>query len=249
MKHLLAQVFMLFSCFTVASVSFAEVNEDANLAKEIILFEANSYRVVTEFNVHAMQKDKQSEQRLFDVLATGDQLSSLFSEQSTTLASAWAKYRSFAWGKHKQADGDIDTYVFNDMRILHKELLNIVDGVKTKVNSDLLPAKDLYNVNGVLLIEQLASEYLEMSAATFGSFGFAGSEQAIQIEARSEAFERVIAELKKLYSEDTAKLKAIKKIALRWRFIKGTLLAYNERSAPFAVSKTVGYIRKQLAEI
>jgi hypothetical protein len=88
-----------------------------------------------------------------------------------------------------------------------------------------------------------------MSAATFGSFGFAGSEQAIQIEARSEAFERVIAELKKLYSEDTTKLKAIKKIALRWRFIKGTLLAYNERSAPFAVSKTIGYIRKQLAEI
>jgi hypothetical protein len=88
-----------------------------------------------------------------------------------------------------------------------------------------------------------------MSAATFGSFGFAGSEQAIQIEVRSESFERVIEELKKLYSDDAKKLKDIKKVALRWRFIKGTLLAYNERSAPFAISKTVGYIRKQLAEI
>lgn len=249
MKRVLAQVVILFSFFSLTSASLAETSEDTNLAKEIILFEANSYRVVTEFNVHAMQKDKPSKQRLFDVLATGDQLSSLFSEQSDTLAPSWNKYRSFAWDKHLQADGDIDTYVFNDMRILHEDLLGIISIVKKQVNSDLLPAKDLYQVNGVLLIEQLASEYLEMSAATFGSFGFAGSEQAIQIEVRSEAFERIISELNKIYSEDAVKLKAIKKLALRWRFIKGTLLAYNERSAPFAVSKTIGYIRKQLAEI
>jgi hypothetical protein len=245
MKHLLAQVVVLFSFFSFTVL--VEAGEDVSLAQEIILFEANSYRVVTEFNVHAMQKDKASEQRLFDVLATGDQLSALFAEQSSDLAPSWSKYRSFAWQKHTQESGD--TYVFNDMRIMHKELLALIAGVKKQVNSDLLPAKDLYKVNGILLIEQLASEYLEMSAATFGSFGFAGSEQAIQIEVRSESFERVIEELKKLYSDDSEKLKGIKKVALRWRFIKGTLLAYNERSAPFAISKTVGYIRKQLAEI
>ncbi len=52
-----------------------------------------------------------------------------------------------------------------------------------------------------------------------------------------------------LHSDDVDKLNAIKKLALRWKFIKNTLLAYNERSAPFAVARTVGYIRKQLAEI
>jgi hypothetical protein len=249
MKCLLVQVVIFCSLFSLSSISAAENSDEANLAKEIILFEANSYRVVTEFNVYAMQKDKASEQRLFDVLVTGDQLSILFAEQSNSLAPSWNKYRTFVWEKHSQTDGDIDTYVFNDMRIFHKDLLTIVNRIKKQVNSDLLPAKELYKVNGVLLIEQLASEYLEMSAATFGSFGFAGSEQAIQIEARSKAFERVIAELKKLYSKDVDKLKAIKKLALRWKFIKGTLLAYNERSAPFAVSKTVGYIRKQLAGI
>lgn len=231
----------------LSSATSADVREDANLAKEIILLEANSYRVVTEFNVYAMQKDKKSEQRLFDVLATGDQLSALFTEHSEVLNPSWSKYRSFAWEKHKQADGD--TYVFNDMRILHEELLSIITTVKTQLNSDLLPAKDLYRVNGVLLIEQLASEYLEISAATFGTFGFAGSEQAIKIEVRSEAFEQVIAQLNKLYNDDEKKLKVIKKLALRWKFIKSTLLAYNQRSAPFAVSRTVGYIRKQLAEI
>jgi hypothetical protein len=249
MKRLLAQVIILCSFLSLALISTADENGEANLAKEIILFEANSYRVVTEFNVYAMQKDKVSEQRLFDVLAIGDQLSILFTEQSNNLAPSWNKYRTFAWQKRSQTDGGIDTYVFNDMRILHKDLLYIVSSIKKQVHSDLLPAKDLYLVNGVLLIEQLASEYLEMSAATFGSFGFAGSEQAIQIEARSKAFERVIAELKNIYSEDIGKLKAIKKVALRWRFIKGTLLAYNERSAPFAISRTVGYIRKQLAGI
>ena len=247
MKRLLVQVVTLLSFCTLASFSSANSNEGANLAKDIILLEANSYRVVTEFNVYSMQKDKKSEQRLFDVLATGDQLSVLFSEQSMALAPSWSKYRSFAWAKHQQAQGD--TYVFNDMRALHQELLSIITAVKKQVNSDLLPAKDLYRVNGVLLIEQLASEYLELSAATFGTFGFAGSEQAIKIEVRSEAFEQVIKELKVLHSDDADKLNAIKKLALRWRFIKGTLLAYNERSAPFAVSRTVGYIRKQLAEI
>jgi hypothetical protein len=39
------------------------------------------------------------------------------------------------------------------MRALHKELITIITGVKKQVNSDLLLAKDLYKVNGVLLIE------------------------------------------------------------------------------------------------
>ena len=135
------------------------------------------------------------------------------------------------------------------MRILHRDLLLIIADVKKQLNSDLLPHKDLNKVNAILLIEQLASEYLEMSAATFGSFGFAGTEQAIQIEVRSAAFERTVAELEKIYMEEPAKLKLIKKVALRWKFIKNTLLAYNQRSAPFAVSKTVSYIREQLANL
>jgi hypothetical protein len=49
-----------------------------------------------------------------------------------------------------------------------------------------------------------------MSVATFGSFGFSGSEQAIQIEVRSEAFERVIEELKVLHSNDADKLRRLK---------------------------------------
>jgi hypothetical protein len=57
------------------------------------------------------------------------------------------------------------------MRALHKELITIITGVKKQVNSDLLLAKDLYKVNGVLLIEQFVSEYLEISAATVGAFG------------------------------------------------------------------------------
>jgi hypothetical protein len=101
----------------------------------------------------------------------------------------------------------------------------------------------------VLLIEQLASEYLEMSAATFGSFGFAGTEQAIQIEVRSAAFERTIRELEKVYVNEPQKLRLISKVTLRWKFIRKTLLAYNDRSAPFAVSRTVGYIRDQLIAI
>ena len=81
------------------------------------------------------------------------------------------------------------------------------------------------------------------------AFGFAGSEQAIQIEVRSASFERTIQELESLYAAEPNKLKQINKISLRWKFIRNTLLAYNERSAPFAVSRTVGYIRDQLAEI
>lgn len=246
MKFVLAQIIILCSLFTGANANNSSIGED-NLAKEIILFEANSYRVVTEFNVYAMQKDAVSEQKLLDVLTKGDQMSSLFNDQSKTLGSSWDKYRSFAWDKHSHIDGD--TYIFNDMRILHKELLVNISEVKKQLSIDLLPSRDLNKVNAVLLIEQLASEYLEISAATFGTFGFAGSEQAIQIEARSEAFERILVELNKIYIDDPAKLKAVKKLSLRWRFIKSTLLAYNDRSAPFAVSRTVGYIRKQLAEI
>lgn len=243
---LLARIIVL--C-TFASTAFANSLgfEENSLAKEIILFEANSYRVVTEFNVYAMQKDSKSETSLFNVLAEGDRLSGLFDKQSKDLEHSWKKYREFTWAKHTQADGD--TYVFNDMRILHSDLLVSIEEVKKQLNSELLPHKDLNKANAVLLIEQLASEYLELSAATFGTFGFAGTEQAIQIEVRSAAFERTVQELEKIYVNEPKKLKLISKVALRWKFIKKTLLAYNERSAPFAVSKTVSYIREQLVNL
>ena len=246
MKFILAQIIILCSFFSIANANNRSI-EETNLAKEIILFEANSYRVVTEFNVYAMQKDAISERKLRDVLAIGDQMSDFFSEQSKMLSSSWDKYRNLAWDQHTHIDGD--TYVFNDMRILHRDLLINISEVKEQLSIDLLPSRDLNKVNAILLIEQLASEYLEISAATFGSFGFAGSEQAIKIETRSAAFERTIAELESLYVAEPDKLKLIKKLSLRWKFIRKTLLAYNERSAPFAVSRTVGYIRKQLAAI
>lgn len=243
---LLAKIIILCTFVSSALANSLGLDE-SSLAKEIILFEANSYRVVTEFNVHAMQKDRKSEEALFNVLAEGDRLSGLFKKQSNDLAPSWKTYREFTWLKHTQANED--SYVFNDMRILHRDLLVVIENVKKQLNSELLPHKDLNKANAVLLIEQLASEYLELSAATFGTFGFAGTEQAIQIEARSAAFERTVRELEKVYASEPQKLKLISKVALRWKFIKNTLLAYNERSAPFAVSKTVSYIREQLAHL
>lgn len=243
---LLAKIIILCTFVSSAFANSLGLDE-SSLAKEIILFEANSYRVVTEFNVHAMQKDRKSEEALFNVLAEGDRLSGLFKKQSNDLAPSWKKYREFTWLKHTQANED--SYVFNDMRILHRDLLVVIENVKKQLNSELLPHKDLNKANAVLLIEQLASEYLELSAATFGTFGFAGTEQAIQIEARSAAFERTVRELEKVYVSEPQKLKLISKVALRWKFIKNTLLAYNERSAPFAVSKTVSYIREQFARL
>lgn len=245
MKYVLA--FLLVVLTSVSSANVQPVMGESNLAKDIILFEANTYRVSTEFNVHGMQKDKKSAKALFNVLAEGDRLSGLFKKQSNDLAPSWKKYREFTWLKHTQANED--SYVFNDMRILHRDLLVVIENVKKQLNSELLPHKDLNKANAVLLIEQLASEYLELSAATFGTFGFAGTEQAIQIEVRSAAFERTVRELEKVYVSEPQKLKLISKVALRWKFIKNTLLAYNERSAPFAVSKTVSYIREQLAHL
>lgn len=218
-------------------------------AKTAIYLEAVSYRVVTEFNVHAMQKDKVSKQSLFDTLALGDGYSNELAEVSQPLKQSWQKYRSFAWQKHSQTDGDIDTYVFNDMRILHREFLKIMKDVKQAVNADLLNPADAQQSNALLLIEQLGSEYLEISAATFGTFGFAGSQEAIQIEKRAQAFDNTLDALAKLTIDDKEKSKKVKKLTLRWKFIKGTLLAYNERSAPFAVAKTVAFIRKQIRDI
>lgn len=247
MKYILALFFTLLTSITSANTQSSMIESD--LSKEIILFEANSYRVSTEFNVHGMQKDDTSQKALFNVLAKGDELSLLFNEYSQELAPSWNEYRSFVWEKHKQTGGEIDNYVYNDMRILHSNLLTTISDVRKQINSDLLPSKELNKLNGILLIEQLAAEYIEISAATFGVFGFAGNDYAIQIEARSEAFELVIEELKTIYSDDPDNLKKIKKLALRWKFIKSTLLTYNQRTAPFAVSRTVAYIRDQLVSL
>jgi hypothetical protein len=68
--------------------------------------------------------------------------------------------------------------------------------INRQLNSDLSPVKDLNRENCVLSIEQLASGNLETSVSTVGLFGIIVSEQSIQIEKRSEAFKKFIAELK-----------------------------------------------------
>lgn len=219
---------------------------ETSSASNIIMLEAISYRALTEFNVHTMHKDKESEQRLSDVLVQGDELSDSLKADSAKLPPAWSKFRNYMWSNHYQQDGDIEPHVFNDMRLFHRQLLELIDDMKIQLNVDLLPPKDLYRINALLLAEQIASEYLEVSAATFGAFDFAGSHEAIQIEKRTEAMDRVINELNKFYSDQPEKVKQVRKLALKWKFIKGTLLAYNERSAPYAVARTVSYIREQL---
>lgn len=50
MKYVLA--FLLVVLTSVSSANVQPVMGESNLAKDIILFEANTYRVSTEFNVH-----------------------------------------------------------------------------------------------------------------------------------------------------------------------------------------------------
>lgn len=236
--------FSVLLSLIVSSAVHADV-KNPEYIKNFLKFEIVTYQVITEFNMLNQSEAGQDFAELRAVLKQGDDLAAKIETGTNHIVKSWQAYRDYSWAKRDASQGETDAYIFNDFRALQNDLTAIIESERKKLDFELVQRIEYTRLESILLLEQMSAEYVELSAAAFGLFAFTG-ERSVKIDARAAQFEANLNQLSSMLEKDKAATKKLKKAKLRWRFIKKTLLAYTDRSAPFVVVKTMKKIKEEL---
>lgn len=222
--------------------------QTASYVQDVLNFELVTYQLTTEFNMLKHNEVGQDFNDLKKVLDSGDALSVRIDPNGKDLKPAWDKYRAYAWSKRADSQGETDVYIFNDMRALQNEVDKVVEALKKNLSLEMLTQIDKEKLESLLLLDQMSAEYAELSAAAFGVFAFTG-ERSVKLNGRVELFDKKLESFKALVKNNSKAKSTLRKAALRWKFIKKTILTYTDRTAPFVVVKTIKKIKSELQSV
>jgi len=225
-----------------------QAKQTADYVKDVLNFELVTYQLTTEFNMLKHNEVGQDFNDLKKVLDSGDVLSARIDPNGKALKPAWDKYRTYAWDKRADSQGETDAYIFNDMRALQNEVDAAVEALKKDLSMEMLTQIEKEKLESILLLDQMSAEYAELSAAAFGVFAFTG-ERSVKLDGRAEEFDKKLEGMKALVEKNPKAKSTLRKAALRWKFIKKTILTYTDRTAPFVVVKTIKKIKSELETV
>lgn len=246
MKHLL----LLMMVAGVAMINSAQANTDdgsvigagehqslisAEKVKQRLLLQALAYRSSAEFSLYSLQHgDSKSAQRLDAVLAQGQDLANRLKATWPELAPAWQEVTQFVNTDRTVAAKGEDVNFPIRLTQNYEKLYSILNG--SIPDASVLDNETRRILNMLDNLENIVSSYLFFNISFFG--GLAVTDTGI--EQRNKLFKALNSEL------EDAQLRT--QIERKWTFLEATLLAYNERSAVFIVTRTCDSIRELLLE-
>ena len=202
-------------------------------SRDLTLFEANAYHLSTAVAVLALQQAAPKAQKQLDtVIARGNQL--LQSKQWPLIAQQWQESLAFIAEKRDIAAAGSEAGFPNELLVVQGKLYAAIEQ-RSASASDRNDAstRDM----ALLTLEMITAEYMLFNINIFG--GHAVIEASIEHNVA-------------LFRDELAALKAQdsdlgKDLMRRWTFVEGTILDYNNRSAPFIVLRTADGLRAKIA--
>lgn len=204
------------------------------LTQPFRLAESLAYRTMAEFSVYAIDEgDPRAEKRLNAVLAEGDKLTATLGNRWPLVAAEWNETRNFIL-EHREAA------VMHDATLpprLEARMKALYAAFQTDRPADAELPEDKLVLHKLLgSLEQMLASYLYFNINIFG--GHAVKDTGI--EQQSQQFEQLLSRVSNPALQQDLKRK--------WLFVKGTLLAYNERSAVYIVDRTGQSMRELLLQ-
>ncbi len=210
-----------------------QVNLSAEAVRQRLLLQALAYRSSAEFSLYSLQHgDRKSAQRLDTVLAEGQASANALKPIWPELAPAWQEMRQFVDGNREIAAKAEDVNFSIRLDENYNKLYAVLDG--TIPDTSVLDNETRRILNMLDSLEHMVSAYLFFNINIFGGL----SVMDTGIEQQNKLFKALTAEL------DDTELRT--QVERKWGFLENTLLAYNERSAVFIVTRTCDSIRELL---
>ncbi len=210
-----------------------QVNLSADTVRQRLLLQTLAYRSSAEFSLYSLQHgDRKSAQRLDTVLAEGQTLANALKPNWPELAPAWQEMTQFVNDNRALAAKAEDVNFSIRLEENYNKLYAVLDG--SIPDTTVLDNETRRILNMLDSLEHIVSAYLFFNINIFGGLSVTDT----GIEQQNKLFKALTAEL------DDAELRT--QVERKWGFLESTLLAYNERSAVFIVTRTCDSIRELL---
>lgn len=215
------------------NTSQPQVNLSADTVRQRLFLQTLAYRSSAEFSLYSLQHgDRKSAQRLDAVLAEGQALANALKATWPELAPAWQDMTQFVDSNRAIAAKAEDVSFSIRLNENYSKLYAVLDG--SIPDTSVLDNETRRILNMLDSLEHMVSAYLFFNINIFG--GLAVTDTGI--EQQNKLFKALTAEL------NDAELRT--QVERKWGFLESTLLAYNERSAVFIVTRTCDSIRELL---
>lgn len=172
----------------------------------------------------------------------------------------------------------LKTQLLKDFSAYSTQLNNVIDDIQQQGYSDLQPVADLAQYNArilknskdlaqlmtqeqsyqvpqltqlareqSLLLQSIASDYAARSTSIGASFFGDGEKQPL--DALSQLFADTLVTMQKHPKNTAETQQSLRAIAVKWRYIEGSLKNYNDHSVPFVIEKYATSITQSLEQL
>lgn len=225
---------VLLALLSLPVLSVADTSQ-----QKIIQFKISSLQLFSSFSSFMyFHGDDRNRNRLLQAQSRGDQAILALASSNNELLNKWNQISEYTKLYQEQNSNESDMSLEAGWSILQGELATIVKTLE-KGSSDtnsLSKQSDIISVQ--VRMEMILSRYMAYANSTTGGYGVSYGE--IPLEKQIADVSERLAQLVKVDSKYGSIMK-------QWKYIQGTLLAYNSNVAPFVVLHTFDKMRKLIA--
>lgn len=226
------RVFLLISIVFFSLASQAAPSTSTNsTTNSFVKIKIASLQLFSSFSAFIyFQGDERNRVRLQKAKQQGNQAITLLPSSEIAVRNKWKQVIKYVDLYEDHNFDGIDMSLEASWSIHRKEFNKIIDPL---ISDDLAIIDDLQ-----LNLESILSQYLGYANSTTGGYGVSFGETPLE-----NKIEVVSQELERLVQAD----KKYQPLQKKWRYIKGTLAAYNSNVAPFVVLHTFENMREIIA--
>lgn len=146
------------------------------------------------------------------------------------LGKEWKNFEKAASSNTMAEQGYTDTYTIQDVNELPAVMLEKMDAFEGGLTGKYDDVREL-----AAYLQRMSSEYLNLSADPSGGMAAGTDEGRLEFKDAVPRFESMLAAARKNHASDDAMSRALGQVALKWTFIRESMVKFYENAVPFLV--------------
>ncbi|MAS25894.1 MAG: hypothetical protein CMI08_18730 [Oceanospirillaceae bacterium] len=219
---------------TPVQAELSQTEPSADLLQKRQMLELMAYRSTTEFSLIALnQGTGGAVERLASVIRQGDALAAELGAEWPELQEQWQLSRQFLQEKQQAAINGDEAGLATEVKLRQEALYHVLE--ENRPADSGFSGEEQTIVLLLDNLERVVAAYVSFNMSLFGVH----TDPDNGIAQYVKSFDETLAQLK------DQELK--RSVSGKWEFVRGALLAYNERSAVYIVDRTGRSIRDLLS--
>lgn len=142
----------------------------------------------------------------------------------------WKLYMDAAKGNTVVEQGYTNAYTIQDVNELPALMTERMDAFKNATSGKYDKIREL-----AAYLQRITSEYLNVASNPAGGMAMGSGEGRLDFQKAVPEFERMLKAAQGQYENDQAMIRALDQVAVKWNFIRESMVKFYENSVPFLI--------------